>query len=134
MRGKPSQLHLKSKRRNGERFSDGTLRTERRYLDFVIDRTSLSEIVSSAAYDSVSVFTKERGPESGKKSLRRPRVRAVPALLESWEEAFLVRDFGCENDHQQGLHVHGLKISGPYRFESRAYKGRLAAAMLPLTP
>ena len=70
MFGQRSQLHLKSKRRNGERFSDGTFQSERRYVGFVIEGTSLSEIVSSARRDLVSVMTKERVPEEREKSLR----------------------------------------------------------------
>jgi hypothetical protein len=71
MHRKPSQLTTKSKRRNGEKIGGGAFKSERNYLDFVIDGTSLGEIVSNAGHDLVSVFTKEWIPEEREKSLRR---------------------------------------------------------------
>ena len=154
---KSSQLNIKSKRRNGERISGGTFKSERNYIDFVIDGISLSEIVRSAGHDLVSVFTKEWVPEEREKSLRRllllepadfPNNRrsimvcaecgdlgcgALSILVESSEEEFVWRDFGYENNYEEELHVDGLRDLGPFHFESRAYKEILADAMLQLT-
>ena len=154
---KPSQLTVKSKRRNGEKIGGGAFKSERNYIDFVIDGTSLGEILSNAGHDLVIVFTREWMPEEREKSLRRllllepadfPKNRrsimgfaecgdlgcgAVSVLVESLGEEFVWRDFGYENNYEEVLHVDGLRDLGPFHFESRTYKEILTAAMLQLT-
>jgi hypothetical protein len=155
---KSSQLNIKSKRRNGERISGGgTFKSERNYIDFVIDGISLSEIVRSAGHDLISVFKKEWVPEEREKSYGgyfcRNRLTSLTIADRLWfapsaaiwvaghypywsslrkKNSFGVTSVAKKLTKKNFTSMDFLDL-GPFHFESRAYKEILADAMLQLT-
>jgi hypothetical protein len=130
-----SKLRLEWKRREG-----GGGRTQRDFLDFIVDSQPLSELVG----DQVSCLG-WLVPEENAKAVRRlllkepsdlPNNRrtlyicpecgdlgcgAVSLIVERIGDQIIWRDFGYENDYDGVVHTEGLENIGPFTFERAEY-------------
>jgi hypothetical protein len=154
--GDLNQLVTSWRIREGERAS-GANRAERRWLDFVVDNSSLHEMLGAQALDLIGGFG--WGTDEGRSIyleqllLQRPselqskRVPificpecgdlgcgAITARIIATEDAFSWADFGYENTYDPTLPSLKKYVGiGPFVFEKAKYIGILqsAAAALP---
>jgi hypothetical protein len=148
-----SVLALRMKRRSGITFSSGSGKSERNYVDFLIDGKSLSDHSASLGYDLVSVLAREWIPEERERSVRR-LLLAEPADFPNNRRSLLVcsecgdlgcgalsisiditegevtwADFGYQNNYDEEIWAKGLGELGPFRFDRSQYENALAGAM-----
>jgi hypothetical protein len=148
-----SEISLPAKFRTAVQFSDGTYKTGRSYLDFVIDGVSLSERFTSAGFDLVGVFSKSWIPEANKATLRRlllekasdfPNGRcsvfvcgecgdlgcgAVSAHISASDNTVIWKDFGFQNNHDCEIRFEKLSDLGPFHFDVKNYRSKLSEAV-----
>jgi hypothetical protein len=150
MERKLSTLELAIRQRPYVKSQSGTFKSERNYLDFVIDGQSLTE---RARYDVVSVLCKEWALEEREKSVRRllgeepadfPDDRrsllvcgecgdigcgAVSIILHLSDSTAVWRDFGYENNYEPEIRGEHMKNLGPFEFDLGDYKSKLIRAL-----
>jgi len=150
MERKLSTLDLTLRRRPYVKSPNGTIQSERSYLDFVIDGQSLAE---QTRYDLVSVLCKEWALEERERSVRRllgeesadfPDNRrsllvcgecgdigcgAVSIILHLADKTVLWQDFGYQNNYEPEIHGQHLKELGPFEFDLGDYKSKLIRAL-----
>jgi hypothetical protein len=138
-----SKLRLEWKRREG-----GSGRTQRDFLDFIVDGQPLSELVG----DQVSCLG-WFAPEDNAKAARRllleepadlPDNRrtlyvcpeggdigcgAVSLVVERAGDKIIWRDFGYENDYEGIIHAEGFDEVGPFTFDSAGYEEAIRQAL-----
>jgi hypothetical protein len=138
-----SKLRLAWKRREG-----GGGRTQRDFLDFVVDGRPLSELVG----DYVSCLG-WFSPEENAKAVRRLLLREPPDLpnnrntlyicpecadigcgalslvVERVGDNFIWRDFGYENNYEGVIHTEGYKEVGPFTFDRGEYSEAIRQAL-----
>ena len=146
MERKLSTLELTLRRRPYVKLTGGAYRSERNYLDFVIDGQSLSD---RARFDVISVLCKEWALEECEKSVRRllgegsadflddrrsllvcPECGdigcgAVSIALRLSEKTAIWQDFGYQNNYELEIRGEHLKSLGPFEFELGDYKSKL---------
>jgi hypothetical protein len=138
-----SKLKLEWKRRQG-----GGGRTQRDFLDFVVDGRPLSELVG----DYVSCLG-WLGPEENAKAVRRLLLREPPDLpnnrntlyicpecadigcgalslvVERVGDNFVWRHFGYENNYEGIIHAEGFEEVGPFTFDRAGYSEAIRQAL-----
>ena len=138
-----SKLRLAWKRREG-----GGGRTQRDFLDFVVDGRPLSELVG----DYVSCLG-WLVPEENAKAVRRLLLRELPDLpnnrntlyicpecadigcgalslvVERVGDNFIWRDFGYENNYEGIVHTEGFTEVGPFTFDRAGYSAAIRQAL-----
>jgi len=147
-----SVLELKPATRIGVKFSGGASKSERHFLDFVIDGESLWEKVGKPL-DAVSVICFEFFREETIDAVNRllltekaiiPRERralficsecgdigcgAVTAFIVRDGQSVVWRDFGYENDYEEEMRLDKYKQVGPYIFDWKEYESALLQAI-----
>lgn len=157
MERKLSTLEFALRQRSFVKSPNGTFRSERNYLDFIIDGESL---VNLARYDLVSVLCREWVPTEREKSVRLllrtepadfPDDRrsilvcgecgdigcgAISAIIDFSNGSVIWKDFGYQNNYEPEIHGEHLKRLGPFEFDLEDYKSRLIYALdtLSATP
>jgi hypothetical protein len=145
-----STLDFALRQRPYLKLPNGTFRSERNYLDFVIDGHSLAE---RTRYDLVSILCKEWVPEGRERSVRRllreeaadyPDDRrsllvcsecgdigcgAVSIVVSLSNKTVLWQDFGYQNNYEPEIHGEHLKGMGPFEFDLEDYKSKLLRAL-----
>jgi len=138
--------------RIGARYPNGTFKSERHFLDFVIDGHSLWEKVGKPR-DLVSVFCFEFSLQETVKAVNRllltenaeiPGDRrllficsecgdigcgAVTSRIVRDGQTVIWRDFGYENDYEDNIRLHEYQGVGPYSFEWVRYEDILLQAI-----
>ena len=142
---KESSLRLQWKRRAG-----GGGRTQRDFLDFIVDGQSLSAVVG----DQISCLG-GFGPDENAKAARRllleepadlPDNRralyvcpecgdvgcgVVSLVVERVDKKIIWRNFGYENNYEGGVRVEGFEEIGPFAFNADEYEKVLKQAIDP---
>jgi hypothetical protein len=154
MEHKLSTLEFAFRQRAFVEMPGGLYRSERNFLDFIVDGQSLAE---KARYDLVSVLCKEWVPAEREKSVRR-LLREESANFDNDRRSLLVcaecggldcgavsvvveisgktavwRDFGYQNDHEAEIRGEHLKNLGPFEFDLSDYKNKLMGALETIT-
>jgi hypothetical protein len=148
-----SEISLSIKSRSPVQFSNGTYKTGRSYLDFVIDGISLAQRFTSAGFDLVGVFSKSWIPEANEAALRRllleespdfPNGRcsvficsecgdlgcgAVSVHISASEDRIIWKDFGFENTYESEIRFEKLSDLGPFQFDIKNYRSKLSEAV-----
>ncbi|SRR6266481_1961673 len=148
-----SEISLPIKSRASVQFSNGTYKTGRSYLDFVIDGASMAERFASAGFDLVGVFSKSWAPGVNEAALRRllleeasdfPNGRcsifvcgecgdlgcgAVSAHVSVSDSTVIWRDFGFENTYESEIRFEKLSDLGPFHFNVENYHSKLSEAV-----
>lgn len=146
MERKLSTLEFALRQRHFAKSPNGTFRSERNYLDFIIDGESL---VNLARYDLVSVLCREWVPAERERSVRRllgtepadfPNYRrsilvcgecgdigcgAVSVITDFSNGSAIWKDFGYQNNYEPEIHGEHLKRLGPFEFGLEDYKRSL---------
>ena len=131
--------------RPGVKYPGGSFKSERHFLDFVIDGESLWEKVGRER-DAVSVVCFEYAYEETVKAINRLLLTekavilrdrrslficsecgdfgcgAVTAFIERHGQWIVWRDFGYENDYEENIRLDEYKHIGPYTFEWTKYE------------
>jgi hypothetical protein len=139
-----SKLKLEWKRREG-----GNGRTQRDYLDIVVNGKPLSEMVGGDMASCLGWFV----PEENAKAVRRllleeaadlPNKRhtlyvcpecgdigcgAVSLVVEQVEDKIIWRDFGYENNYEEVVHTEGYEDVGPFVFSRAEYEQAIKKAL-----
>ena len=147
-----SSLQLVPATRMGIKYPDGASKSERHFLDFVIDGESLWEKVGKPR-DSVSVICFEYSREETVKAVNRLLLNAkavipgdrrslficsecgdigcgaVTAFLVRDGESIIWKDFGYENDYEENLRLGEYKQIGPWTFDWKQYESALLQAI-----
>jgi hypothetical protein len=130
----------------------GAYQSARRYVDFVVNGTSLGQSMANAGYDLVSVFTAEwenacileakqrlllqRDSDfpDGRRSLYvcgecgGLECGAVSIIVEFQNESVIWRSFGYENTWEEIVRIEKLRDIGPFRFPLASYRKVIEAA------
>jgi hypothetical protein len=141
-----STLNLVVAQRPLEDMGNGTFRSARTFLDFIVDEKSLGDAVKNAGYDLVSVLTAEWATSYLEDAVRRllldrdsdfPNGRrslyvcgecgdagcgAVTIILEIEDDIAIWRDFGYENNYENIIQFKKLEHLGPFRFPLESYR------------
>ena len=149
-----SNLQFVQALRPFEQPQDGCYKTERHFLDFVVDKISLYGAIKAKNVDNISPFwigsdVPEPMKEVGIKSAQRlmligpadfPNNRrslficaecgdlscgAISIIVESSNNAFVWRDFGYENDWEGKVLTEPYSDLGPFTFRSGEYVSAL---------
>jgi hypothetical protein len=147
-----SVLELVPAIRAGVKYPDGAWKSERRFLDFVVDAESLWQRVGKSK-DSVSIVCFEFSREEIVKAVNRllliekaviPGDRrslficascgdigcgAVTASVVRDGQAVVWKDFGFENDYEENIRLDDYKGIGPFSFEWALYERALLQAI-----
>jgi hypothetical protein len=145
-----SKLELAPACRPGELFPGGSYKTERRFLDFVVDGRSLYDVIRSKNVDNISpLWIGEADPNGARVaaiiSAKRlmlmepadfPNNRrslficaecgdlgcgAVSVLVERLDDTITWRDFGYEKNWEEKLWTENYEDMGPFTFRSSEY-------------
>jgi hypothetical protein len=138
----PSILKLQWKRREG-----GGGKTQRDYLDFVVDEKSLSELIGGDLVSCLGWFV----PEENKKAVARLMLKAdsdlpdnrfalyvcpecgelgcgaVTAVIEKIDDKIIWRDFGFQNDYAG--EIRPLEEVDKIIFDRAQYRNALRSAL-----
>ena len=139
-----SELKLRWERREG-----GGVRTQRDYLDFIVNEEPLSKTVGGDMASCLGWFD----PEENTKAVRRllleetadlPNNRrtlyvcpecgdigcgAVSLVVEQVGDKIIWRDFGYENDYEEKVHTEGYEGIGPFVFDRAEYERVIKKAL-----
>jgi hypothetical protein len=145
-----STLDFAFRQRPYVKLPGGTFRSERNYLDFVVDGYSLAD---GTRYDLVSILCKEWVPEERERAVRRllreeaadfPDDRrsllvcpacgdigcgAVSIVVSLSNKTVLWHEFGYQNNYEPEIHGEHLKSMGPFEFDLDDYKSKLVRAL-----
>lgn len=146
-----SRLELAPLIRAGEKRANGTFRSERHFLDFVVDGQSLWEELGKR-HDMVSILCVEYPAEETAKAVNRlllsekadlPNNRrsifvcsecgdlwcgAITASVERQGETFIWKVFGYENTYEGKIWLDDYSAVGPFTFNATAYEQTLVQA------
>src|SRR5882672_6524656 len=112
-------LNLVPSTRVGVKYPGGASKSERHFLDFVINGQSLWEKVGRPR-DLVSVICYECGDIG---------CGAVTAMVVRDGQAIVWKDFGYENDYEEKVLLDDYKQVGPYTFDLAEYESTLFEAI-----
>ena len=132
------------KRREG-----GGGRTQRDYLDIVVDGQPLSEIFGGDMASCLGWFVPEENAKAARRLLLEetadlPNHRrtlyvcpecgdigcgAVSLIVERVEDKIIWRDFGYENNYEEILHTEGYEDVGPFVFSRAEYEEAIKKAL-----
>jgi hypothetical protein len=116
-------------------------RTERRFLDFVIDGAALSSLFDADFISPFGWFDADEQKASIERLLRNsppdmahgrttlyicpecgePDCGAVTILVEPGDHVVTWKDFGIQNNYEHVVHAEGLENLGPFTFDGRRY-------------
>lgn len=146
-----SRLELSALTRTGVQNPNGTFKSERHFLDFVIDGQSLWETLRKP--DMVSVLCAEYIEKETVNAMSRlllnlkadlPNGRrslficsecgdlgcgAITAVVERRCESFTWSAFGYENNYEDQISLDAYKSIGPFTFDAIKYEQALMQAM-----
>ena len=146
MERKLSTLELTLRQRPYVKLTGGAFRSERNYLDFVVDGQSLSD---GARYDLVTILCREWAVVEREKSVRRLLGEesadfqedrrsllvcaecgdigcgAVSIILRLSDKTVRWQDFGYQNNYEPEIHGEHLKRLGPFEFDLEDYRSKL---------
>ena len=138
--------------REGTQHANGTTKSERHFLDFVIDGESLWEALGKR-HDMVSIFCAEYSSDETAKAVGRlllnvnadlPDDRrsfflcsecgdlgcgAITAVIERQAETITWKAFGYENTYEDKILLDAYGTVGPFTFDATAYRRTLIQAM-----
>jgi hypothetical protein len=147
-----SHLELAPLIRAGAQDANGTFRSERHFLDFVVNGESLWEALGKR-HDLVSILCVEYSADETAKAVSRllliekadmPNNRrsllvcsecgglacgAITAMVEREGETITWKAFGYENTYEDKIWLDAYKTVGPYTFDAAAYEGMLVQAL-----
>jgi len=138
-----SSLRLEWKRRAG-----GGGRTQRNFLDFIVDGQSLSAVVGDQISCLGSFVSDENAKAVRRLLLEEPAdlpdnrrtlyvcpecgdigCGAVSLVVERVDKKIIWRDFGYENNYESGIRVEGFEEIGPFAFNADEYEKVLKQAI-----
>ena len=138
--------------REGTQYANGTSKSERHFLDFVVDEKSLWEALAER-HDMVSILCAEYSSDETAKAVGRlllngkadlPNDRhsffvcsecgdlgcgAITAVVERQGETITWKAFGYENAYEDKILLDAYSTVGPFMFDATAYERTLAQAM-----
>jgi hypothetical protein len=147
-----SRFELRALIRAGVQNPNGTSKSERHLLDFVVDGQSLWEALGKR-HGMVSVLCVEYAEEETAKAASRlllsekadlPNGRrsffvcsecgdlgcgAITAVVERQCETFTWKAFGYENTHEDKVSLDAYNTVGPFTFDATKYESTLTHAM-----
>ena len=147
-----SVLELVPATRVGVKYAGDASRSERHFLDFVVDSESLWEKVGKPK-DSVSIICFEFSREETIKDVNRLLLIEKAAIPEDRRSLFICgecggfecgavtasvvrdgksvvwKDFGFENSYEENIHLGEYKGIGPYSFDWTPYERTLLQAI-----
>lgn len=147
-----SLLELKPLVRAGITFPSGGYKSERHFLDFVVDGRSLWELLGKR-HDTVSILCFEYSRDEVTKAVRRllltekadlPNDRrsificsecgdvgcgAITALVEKRGDAVIWKAFGYQNTYEDEIYIDDYKAVGPFAFNATVYHRTLVQAL-----
>jgi hypothetical protein len=127
-------------RRSSIKYPNGTYKSERQFLDFVVDGQSLWEVVGKPR-DLVSVLCAEYSPAESVRAVNRLRLTekadfpgdrrslficsacgdlgcgAITALVVRQGDTIVWKDFGFENNYEENINLADYKGVGPFGFD-----------------
>ena len=151
-----SLLELKPLVRPGVKNTDGTFKSERHFLDFVIDGQSLWEAVGKKR-DQVSIFCADYSTEETAKAVARLRLHektylpngrcslfvcsecgdlgcgTITALVRRQGETVTWEAIGYENTYEDKIWLDEYSSVGPFAFDAITYERILLQGMNLLT-
>jgi len=138
--------------REGTQYANGTSKSERHFLDFVVDGKSLWEALGER-HDMVSILCAEYSSGETAKAVGRlllngkadlPNARrsffvcsecgdlgcgAITAVVERQDETITWKAFGYENAYEDKILLDAYSTVGPFTFDATAYERTLVQAM-----
>jgi hypothetical protein len=147
-----SLLELTPLIREGTQNANGTSKSERHFLDFVVDGQSLWEALGER-HDMVSILCAEYSADETAKAVGPlllnekadlPNDRrsffvcsecgdlgcgAITAVVERQGETIAWKAFGYENTYEDKIFLDAHSTVGPFTFDATAYERTLAQAM-----
>jgi hypothetical protein len=147
-----STLKLTLLIREGMQNANGTSKSERHFLDFVVDGESLWEALGKP-HDMVSILCAEYSADHTEKAVGRlllneradlPNDRrsffvcsecgdlgcgAITAVVERKGETITWKTFGYENTYEDKIMLDAYSSVGPFTFTATAYEAALVKAM-----
>jgi hypothetical protein len=140
-----SKLRLEWKRREG-----GGGRTQRDFLDFIVDGQPLSELVGDQVSCLGWFVPKENAKAARRLLLKEPAdlpnnrrtlyvcpecgdigCGVVSLVVERAGDKIIWRDFGYENNYEGIIHAEGFAGVGPFRFDRAEYEEALGKPFNP---
>ena len=152
-----STLELSAAFREGVRYANGAYKSERHFLDFVVDGQSLWERLGKK-HDMVSVFCAEYPLHETAKAVDRfllkegadlPNGRrslficaecgdlgcgAITLRIEKHEQTIIWNSFGYENTYEPEVEFEEYRGAGPFMFDAATYERTIAGAADLLGP
>jgi hypothetical protein len=153
MNGSFSQMSFAIRHREPIQFPNGTYRTRRRRIDFIIDGISLIERASNSGLDLIGIFSDCWAPGMNEAGLQRllletasdfPNGRssimvcgecgdlgcgAISAHISLSGSAVVWRDLGYENTHEALIHRDKFLDLGPFQFDVKCYRSKLVEGL-----
>jgi len=147
-----SRLELTSLVRGGVQYSHGASKSERHFLDFVVDGQSLWKALGER-HDMVSTLCVEYSADETEKAVSRLLLRekadlpnerrsffvcsecgdlacgAITAVVERQAETIMWKAFGYENTYEAKVWLDAYSTVGPFTFNATAYERTLLLAM-----
>jgi hypothetical protein len=147
-----SHLELAPLIRTGVQNAGGTFKSERHFLDFVVDGQSLWETLGKRD-DLVSILCLEYEAAETAKAIKRLVLRekadlpgdrrsifvcsecgdlgciAITAVVERQGETITWKTFGYENSYERKVWLDDYSTVGPFTFNAAAYEHTIAQAM-----
>ncbi len=138
--------------REGAQNANGTYKSKRHFLDFVVDGKSLWEALGKR-HDMVSILCAEHSADETAKAVGRllldqkadlPDDRrsffvcsecgdlgcgAITAVIERQAETITWKAFGYENTYEDKILIDAFSTVGPFTFDATAYQRTLIQAM-----
>jgi hypothetical protein len=151
-----SLLELAPLTRAGVKNTDGTFKSERHFLDFVVDGQSLWEVVGKER-DQVSILCAEYSAEETARAVGRLLLRekaylpngrcsffvcsecgdlgcgTITAVVGRQGETVTWEEFGYENTYEDKIWLDEYSSVGPFTFDATAYESILLQGMNLLT-
>ena len=145
-------LELAPAIRTGMKFPNGTYKSERHFLDFVIDGQSLWSVLGKSR-DLVSVLCGEYVLDETMRAVNRlllaekadlPNDRrsificsecgdlgcgAITAMIVREGSSITWKDFGCENTYEEKIWLDDYRSVGPFTFHAISYERTLVQAV-----
>ena len=138
--------------REGTQYANGTSKSERHFLDFVVDGKSLWEALGER-HDMVSILCAEYSSGETAKAVGRlllngkadlPNARrsffvcsecgdlgcgAITAVVERQGDTITWKAFGYENTYEDKILLDAYSTVGPFMFDATTYERTLVQAM-----
>ncbi len=141
---KTSKLSLEWKRREG-----GGGKTQRDFLDFVVDGQPLTEKIRGDFASCLGWFVPEENAKAARRLLLKepadlPNNRhtmyvcpecgdigcgAVSFVVDQVEDKIIWRNFGYENNYEEVIHTEGYEDVGPFVFNRDEYEQAIKKAL-----